>query len=195
MPAQNDIALLINASLKANNFKSQRFQSGAYFGIAEPIKEISEDGEKTAPYIIDDTGEGTTVVYNDTCPFTVFHRLETPEYNIPVDDYGKPGTTMQETSNMRLVFTGSRGRMKIRPENVAAAIAMDFPKEFTPAQITSLGLNSCIIEMGSVIVDPYTVWSQEWIGHEYDLDTDTIMISVNYRIVSTYNKLCFSLCQ
>lgn len=196
MPNLDSICSLINSSLQTGNFASRRFQAAKFYEIADPIKTTGEDKERIEPYIIDNDGEGESVVYDDTQALQVYHVVDTIDYQIAdPDDYGKPGTTMQETANMRMIFIGSRKRMKVRTENTIAAAVMDFPKEFTPTQVTALGMNSCIIQMQDVESDPYTVWEDQFKGTEYGLGTDTTAFSIKYKIIDTYNKNCFSLCE
>lgn len=196
MPNLDSITTLINSALQSGQFKSRRFQAAKFYEIADPIKTTGEDKERREPYIIDDDGEGTSVVYDDTQALQVYHVVDTIDYKIAdPDDYGKPGTTMEETANMRMIFIGSRKRIKVRPENVIAAAIIDFPKEFTPAEVTANGMNSCIIQMQDVESDPYIVWGDQFIGTDFSLGTDTIAFSIKYKIVDTYNKNCFTLCE
>lgn len=194
MPNLNSIAQLINTALSVGNFSTRKFQSGSFNLIADPIKTIDEKGETSSPYIIDNSGEAIELTFDDTNQFQVYHKIDNLEYKLADLDYGAPGTTMNEVSNMRLIFIGSRNRMKVTLDNVIAAINIDFPKEFLPSDITALQMNKCIIEMGTVIKDPYQVWNEEFQGIPYDFNTDTIMFSVSYKIDSDYNKACFKLC-
>lgn len=194
MPNINGIAQLINTALQAGNFSSRKFQSSVLYLVSDPIKTVEEKSETTCPYIIDNNGEATELTFDDTNQFQIYHKIDSQSYKLADLDYGAPGTTMNEISNMRLIFMGSRKRMKVTKDNVIAAINADFPKEFLPSVITPLQLNKCVIEMGEIMEDPYSVWSQEFQGVPYDLSTDTIMFSVAYKIDCDYNKNCFSLC-
>ncbi len=195
MPNLDNITSLINASMQAGNFSSRRFQAAKFFPIADPIKTTGEEKERTEPYIISNEGEGESVVYDDTQALQIYHIVDSLEYSIAnPDDYGTPGTIMQETANMRMIFIGSRRRIKVRTEDIIAASAMDFPKEFAPSQVSALSMNSCIIEMQDVESDPYKVWEDQFIGTEYSLGTDTTAFWIRYKIIDTYNKSCFKLC-
>lgn len=194
MPALNEIALLINASLQAGHFAAQRFNPTRFNGIADPIRKVGKDEkEVTTPTIINNKGEATEIVYNDKFSAQCYHRLISPSYSLPDPAYGKPGKDMQEIAEMKMVFMGDRAKMKARQEEVIAAVAFDFPKEFTAAQYKPLGLTSCVIEMGSVDEDMYEVFIQEWNGRDYALDTASILFAINYRVTSIYSK-CFTIC-
>jgi hypothetical protein len=194
MPKLSNIVDMINCNIKSNNFSSARFQSGKLYNISDPVKSYKEDGSSTTePMIIDDNGECTNLSYDDSRSFTLFHTVEEIEYNIPSDDYGRPGTTMMETANMKLIFTGSRRKLKFAVEDIIAAVIYDIPKEFLPIDICNLNLTSCIIEVGIVDSNIYNVWDDNWINTEMRLNTESIAFSIKYKIISTYNK-CFSLC-
>jgi hypothetical protein len=196
MPNLNSICGLINAALQADQFASRRYQSGQWFEIADPVQTSGEsEGDKVEPMILDDFGEGTAVVFDDTSSLVVFHRLDNLQYELgEPNDYGAPGTTMREVASMRMMFTASRSKLKSRGEDMVAAAILDFPKEFLPSVISPLGMNSCIIEMGDVETDIYGLWRKEWPGTNMTLATDTVMFQIKYKIVDTFNKKCFQLC-
>lgn len=196
MPNLGNIVGFINDAMLAGNFSSRSFQTGNFNGIAEYIKTTDGGVEQKSPFIIDDQGEAMELIYDDRYPFVIFHLKDGWDYQQAPDpeNYGKAGTTMQETANMKLVFVGSRKRMGVSCDNVTAAVAMDIPKEFTPSQLYGLSLVSCVIETGSVATDPYTIFSEIWSNTDYNFDTDTIIFTMSYKITATYNKGCFNLC-
>ena len=194
MPNLNSISLMINGYLQSGAFNSNRYQNGKYYGIADPIKTVVNDAEMMNYNYIDNNGEAESVVMDDRYPFVIFHRVMNISYKNADPEYGDSGETMEETADMRLVFFGQRLRMKTRPENVIAAIAMNIPKEFTATDISALQINSLVVEMGDVNHDPYQVWNDNFQGTEFALDTDTVGVAISYRIVSTFNKCCFSIC-
>ncbi len=194
MPGLNQICRIINQSLQEGYFSNRRFNPTRFNGIADPLRTVSDDEkEVTTPTIIDNNGEGKEIVYNDQFSAQCYHRLISPVYSMPDPEYGKAGTTMQETANMKMIFMGDRSQMKQRQEEIIAAVIFDFPKEFVSAQFTPLGLTSCVIEMGDVEANMFDVFISEWNGREYDLTTSSILFAVNYKIINTYNK-CFEIC-
>jgi len=192
MPNINSICDLINLELKTLSFSTQRYQGALYNGIADIIK--TGDNEHSEFYIIDDYGEAKSLAYNDIYPFQIYHQRKEFTYKEADENYGNAGQTMEETAYMKLIFMGGRGRMLVRPENIMASIVLNFPKEFFDSVIIPLQLSSCVIEMGEINSNPLSVWEEEFKGTDFSLDTDSILISVHYKIISTYNKNCFFLC-
>lgn len=195
MPNLNDITMIINAALTADEFASRRFQSARFNGVAERIRVDGEEVERWEVAVIDDSGDAVSVCIDDNYSLQVYHRIESLNYPyVEENDYGLTGHTITEVADMRLVFFGDRARLKVRPENIAAAVAVDIPKELVESQFTPLQLNSCFIEIGQPDIDPYSVWDKEFIGSPMKLGTATMMISIPYKITSTFNKTCFQIC-
>ena len=94
---------------------------------------------------------------------------------------------------MRLIFSGSRLRLNARPEDIVAVLIYNFPKEFNPTQLSSLNIESCVIEVGQVEQDMYKIWDNYWRNVAYKLDLNTILFEVKYKLTSEYGQ-CFSLC-
>lgn len=199
MPNLDSIVTIVNDALKNNGFKNRKFQGSLYLGIADEVKSIEKEGDADIETIemgvIGITGEVTDVSYDDTYPLVVFHRVMDIKHEVAPENYGKTGTTMQETASMKIVVGGSRPRVQTNQNNIIASVAMDFPKEFTTAQIISLGMNSCIIEMGQVNTYMYSVWDEHWKGTPCVLGSNIFLFSMDYQIISTYNKTCFDICE
>lgn len=195
MPNLNSISLMINTNLQTVSFKGMKFQNTSWNGIADPVETTKSEGKKIVqPMIIDNNGEAKSLVFDDVFNMVVFHKIESLDYKVADPDYGSVGTTMEETAMMKMILSADRSKVKIRPEDIISAAAMGFPKEFKPSDISALSLNSCVIEMGNVNKDVYSVWDQEWQGVPMPLAPEDILCSISYKVISTYNKCCFNLC-
>lgn len=194
MPNLDKIVTLINDALEAGNFSTRRFQPSIYHNIADDVKTTRESEDVIEPMIVFQNGEAKKMVYDDTNAFQIFHKIESIDYKLSVLDYGPPGTTIEETANMSLIFVGNRKRLQVRPEDVTAAILMDMPKEFTTSQAQAFDLTSITIDTDSVETDSYKVWAEQWVGIKSFVKPETILISIKYTIVDTYNRNCWSLC-
>ena len=209
MPALSNLVDLINNNIqiglpvyatgstpsnyKVGNFTTARFQGGLYYNIGDNVKTNNGDTTYEEPMIINNNGEGYSVSYDDIYPFQIFHMIEDIKYDISPNDYGRPGSTMLETAEMRLIFSGSRLRLNARPEDIVAVLIYNFPKEFNPTQLSSLNIESCVIEVGQVEQDMYKIWDNYWRNVSYKLDLNTILFEVKYKLTSEYGQ-CFSLC-
>jgi hypothetical protein len=107
MPNLDGIVTLINNALAAGNFSTRKFQPSAYYQIVDDVKTTGADDEKIEPMIVFTNGECKKMVYDDTNAFQIFHKLNDVSYSLGDLDYGPPGTTMQETASMELIFVGT----------------------------------------------------------------------------------------
>jgi hypothetical protein len=194
MPALDQITANINTAMQNGNFNTRKFQIAKYYNITDVVKTSTTEGDKLQPYVIDDSGNCINVVYDDKYNFQVFHVVDNITYKQADPNYGNPGQTMEETAEMILIFFGNRKKLMVRPEDIAAAICMDIPKELPLSFIQPLGMNSVVIETNIIETDPYIVWNNQWQGTTSFVKPETILLAVKYTIVSTYNKNCFKLC-
>jgi hypothetical protein len=195
MPNLNAICTIINNAMIADQFASRRFQACEWDLIANTVLVTGEGEDRYEMQIIDNSGEGKTVTFDDVNSIQVYHKIESLKYNIPDSgDYGIPGTWKEEIAEMKMIFFGSRRKAKARPEDIAAAAMSDFPMEISKADTLALGLQTCRMELGEIEMNPYTVWEEEFSGVTYPLDTDTYAFSIKYNIVTTFTKTCFRLC-
>ena len=194
MPQLNALVDLINTSFETDIFNTRKFQIAKYFGIIDRVKTKTVDNEKIEPMVIDTNGECHKVVYNDKYNLQVYHLVESITYAQAEPNYGPPGMTMEETANMKCIFIGNRKKLQVRPEEISAFMLMDIPKQFLSSIVTPLGMSSVVITTDDVEIDPYKVWADQYDGLDSFIKPEIIMISIKYKIISTYNKNCAQLC-
>lgn len=193
MPQLDNIVGLINTALQKNPFTGQKYQHANWNGIADP--QLTTSDNSIRPVIIDSDGEEHDLSIDDKYNLQFYHCIKSIDYNIAKgSDYGAPGTVIEETAQMEMIFYGSRKNIGLRPEDMIAGAVLWLPKEFLPTQVSSYGLGSCRIELGIVNVDSQKVFAQQYSGKEYFLKTSQFMVSIGYRIISTFNKTCYTIC-
>jgi hypothetical protein len=181
--------------MQQGQFASKRYQSGQWFAIADVLQTTGESVVKKNPVIADNDGEARSIVFDDTSSLIAYHTVNSLEYEIASSNYGQPGNTMKETASMKLVMFGSRTKLQTRVENLVAAAVLDIPKEFSSSTAKSLQIASCIIEIGTVNTDVYSIWAREFVGTPFSLEGDTVAFELLYKIINIFNKRCFNLCQ
>lgn len=192
MPNLEAITLIVNAALKAGNFASMKFQRGRFLGIADDQRTRVESGEYVRPGIIDNDGQVTNIALDDKYPYTIYHKIDALAYEL--DDYGKPGDFLRETASMRMVFLGDQRKVKTRPEEMAAFAVLNIPREFTSAQYAPLNLTSAVIQVDEANMNKYEVWTKEFENVPESLKPFSIVFAIPYRIVTTFNKKCYTDC-
>ena len=95
---------------------------------------------------------------------------------------------------MALIAIGSRKLIRLTPEELEAMIVAAMPSTIKKSTLVPYKLNSCQVTPTNSVVDPVTVYLQEYKRETYELPPNALMIRVNYNINSAYNTACFNLC-
>lgn len=198
MPKLREITTIINQSLQAGNFHGRKFQDGKWYEIAYTISRGEGEEETRFPAIIDNSGEGTDVSFDDTYPIQFYHRiaapLQYPDQSVNNDDSFGDGKQNKEIAEMVLICMGDRSKVGAYNEEICAAICADFPKELTSTQLAALVLQSCTIENIDTNTNGEEVFSQEFQNVDYPFAPENFMLAIRYRITTVYGKDCFNLC-
>ena len=198
MPNLRGITTIINNTLKATCFKTQKFQGGSYSDLAYMvIEEPTQENqlEIRRPAIISNYGECIPVNPDDTYPLVIYHRNTSLLYeDDETQSFGDPGQDIKETADMLLICIGDRKNLQVVQEDVVSAIWANIPRNLTTAQLQALQLEKVIIEPADINVNPIDVWSQEITNVPYPLDPNNFMLSIKYRIITIYNKNCYQFC-
>src|SRR4029077_3153187 len=148
VPKILEISQIINASLLAGNFRFKKLSTGRILTIADDIRTDNENGVTKRPGIVDNEGRITSIAVDDKYPFTLYHKVDKLDYKLL--EYGPPGSGLEETAQMRMIFLGDQKKLKTRQEEMAAFAVLDIPKELQPAQYQPLTLTSVRIEVDEV---------------------------------------------
>ena len=195
MNTLEEIAYIINDNLQTTVFDKAAFQSCLYHGIADMVTTTNPSGDLSEPVIVDTDGQCTELTLNDKDAMKIYHRVLNTSYSLPDGDIGKAGTYRKEIADMYIVAWGIRARLNgIRPEELAKAIAVGIPLNFSDAQLTTLGLSLLEIDLGSIETDSYKVYNAEFKGPKFAYSTDTIMCSIRYKVTSWIPTECYQIC-
>ena len=194
MPNLYKILASVNPHLKSCTLESIRLKPCSYSGIARFGTEEDKDQTLTRPYIVDNDGRCTPVTVDDTIDLQIYHRIKGLRYEEDeTDNFGEKGNTLKEIASMVIIVCGDRNNLQLTPENLVAGIAVDIKKQFLPADLVALQVKQCELVIDDVEVDQEKVYVSEY-STPYALKPNYIMCSVNYQIMTVYNKACFNLC-
>jgi len=195
MPKLKEIITYINSSLQTS-LANEKFQGGEWYnGIAELVPSIDSDVRTTYPAIIDNYGEGTSVVIDDTLPIQVYHRLISTEYQTTTADlFGDAGNNIQETAEMFMIVISDRNKIQMHGTDLIAYMLINIPQYIPSSVLSTLNLYDVNINIESVNTNMEEVFKQEYNLDEYGLKTNSIFYSVKYKIITSFNKLCFPIC-
>lgn len=194
MPKIKEIITYINTELKSALNQSNYQMSVYYDDIVELVPVIEGDIRNTYPAIIDNYGDGTSAIIDDTLPMQVYHRLTSLDYElIPEDNYGD-NTMMSETANMTMIVFTDRIKIATHGSNLISAILLNMPKTTNQTFLSSNSLDFVSIEIESVNTNSEENYKAEYSTESYDLRPSSIMYSVKYKIKTQFSKTCFPSC-
>lgn len=181
----------INTNI-ATVFTDVRFGGSEYNGICI----LANNDGKLMPLSCDNYDDEKWVGPDDTFPIRIYHRTLAIGYvDEPTKSYGNDGnTSKRETAQMTLVAYANRNAVRMTPEELEGAIMSGIPSAISNATAAQLKLKSCTIIPVACSVDPVAVYLAETKAAMYDLPPNTLLIRINYNIVSTYKTACFNLC-
>lgn len=198
MPRIDQICQIINTSLKQNVLNTSRFQGGRYYSVADLIKTVDKDknNETWYPALIDDQGEGQSVVVNDNYPLQIYHRiLNLNNELIDIENFGDENQKLKETAQMTMIIISDRNIIQMRGEDLIALIAVNIPGKLQKSDLQFLNLNSVdMFANGEAIIDNEIVYKREYNTGEYLLKSNSVMYSLAYTIISIFDKKCFPNC-
>ncbi len=193
MPYLKEITTIINNELQATTLSDKRFDKGAFYSLARLVTRQDEENNATIPSIVDNNGDCTSLVITDVKSFIMYHRLINLSYD-KGDAFGD-NQLIQETATMRAVVYGRRKILKIEPELLIAAIQAGFLQELDVTNKNLYKLQKCNINITSINLNSEEVYSQEYSGDvAYRLKPNEIMASIEYTIISEYDKSCVDIC-
>jgi len=199
MPKIDQITQLINTSIQTNVLNTSRYQGGKYYNVVELIK--TKDADKGTeifyPVVIDNEGEGTSVIVNDNYPIQIYHRILSLNYEqpAPLDNFGDENQMIKETASMTMVIISDRHVIQVMGEDLLALIAVNLPGKIAQINLSTLGLYSVnIFAQGEAIIESEIVYNREYNIGEYLLKPNSIMYSLAYTIITAFDKKCFPSC-
>lgn len=169
----------------------KRFQGSELHGIAV----LAQDGDRLRPMITDHYDVDKFISPDDRIPLIIYHRTISIGRSDDIrQGFGDEQTKKKETANMALIAIGNRKVLRLTPEELEAAIIAGMPSTISKTTLQPYKLNSCQIIPTTSVLDPVTVYLQEYKQETYELPPNALMIRVNYNINSAYNTACFNLC-
>lgn len=196
MPNLNGVIAIINTAI-GGVLNVEKFQGGELYNqLVELVPEISREGRTTKPGMVNNYGEVTSVVIDDTLPYQIYHRLTSlNEVSVPEEDsFGDEGDFIEETANMVLILISDRNKILMRGEDLLSLISVNIPKKLNSTQNTALNFIGCEINIESANTNMEEVYQGEYSVASYGLKPNSIMYAINYKIITTFGKECFQLC-
>lgn len=196
MAKLHQIVAEINTRLtqSGGQFDSKRFQKGRFSGIAELITKVDKkDIRQTFPAIIDNNGDATKLMMDDSFPFELYHRHLTSTVTEVEQDFGDR-VLREETANMLMIVMGDRNRLKLTKEDIITGINLGMPVELGQTFLTTNSLVGANIVQGDFNLNKEEVWNSEF-NTEVMVKPNNILFSLNYSVVTKTWAICIEICE
>ncbi len=187
---------LVNAGLTERVFSLLRNDNSLIHGLASQVIQISEEaGYQTFPAFYFEETEPKQIALDDSYNLIAYHRNTGTRYDEKAtSQYGDGRSLTTEVNDMRLIIYGRRAKLRLSPQNLSDAIYNEIQRNFTPAEIAPLKLDSLELFVESRELDSFVVFGEEFSGTEFAIGPQDFLIRVNYSLSSIYRRGCFNLC-
>lgn len=193
MPFLDATTEIINTSIKESTLSDKRFQRGKFYAIANLIPREEGEATITIPVLIKDRdGSEEEIGFNDVYPFILYHRVLSINH-----DYIEPEgdeKLVRETANMIAVVYGDRNILMLSQEQLVSGVQAGFPQGLTATQKDEWNLSNADIVTDSVNLESRNVFSGEMSNVNYNLKPNSILFSINYKIIMDYDRDCIDIC-
>lgn len=195
MAKLHQIIAQINTDLTqaGGQFDSKRFQKGRFSGIAELITKVDKEVRQTFPAIVENNGDVTKLMMDDSFPFELYHRHLTSTATEVEQDFGDR-VLREETANMFMIVMGDRNRLKLTKEDIITGINLGMPVELGQAFLTANSLVGANVVQGDFNLNKEEVWNSEF-NTEVMVKPNNILFSLNYSVVTKTWTTCIEICE
>ena len=195
MAKLHQIVSQINTDLTqaGGQFGSKKFQKGRFSGIAELITKVDKDQRQTFPAIVDNSGDTTKLMMDDSYPFELYHRHLSSTVTETEKDFGD-SVLREETANMMMIVMGDRQRLKLTKEDIITGINLGMPVELGQAFLTANSLVGANIVQSDFNLNREEVWNSEF-NIEVGIKPNSILFSLNYSVVTKTWTTCIEICE
>ncbi|MGR3220319.1 MAG: hypothetical protein ACUZ8H_10970 [Candidatus Anammoxibacter sp.] len=193
MAKLHQIVAQINTDLTSGQFNSKRFQKGRVSGIAELITKVDDEQRQTVPAVVDNSGDATILMMDDSYPFEIYHRHISSTMTEEEQDFGDR-YIREETANMLMVVMGDRQRLKLNKEDIITGITLGMPTELGQAFLTTNSLVGAEVIQGEFNLNKEEVWASEF-NTEVMVKPADIFFSFNYQVVTKTWTSCIEICE
>lgn len=185
-----DIVDIINEGIETA-LAEKRFAGSAIYNIAT---QSQDSNNTTSPYVIDTTGEGTHVFYDDTKPLVLYHKYSgSNNYRSEsLNQFGDDDSSVLTSYNMSVIVMCSRNITQLEPDDVETLIVSGFPSRLSNLQLNTLNLLGCEMVVNGSDHSALSIFNREFTGQKNKFDPRIFMFEVRYTIECSYNKGCIN---
>jgi len=189
-----EIVQEINVQLKTDQFADKRFQKGTFSDIAELIEKKDGDLIQTFPAEIDNEGNATKLMIDDSKAFQLYHRHVGASFDeIETENQMGDRVFRQVTDNMLMVILADRNQIKLTKEEIITGVQLGMPLELGKTFRDTNSLDSVEITPGTFELDRKAIWESEFTSVIF-LKPNYIVMRFSYDVTTIVKQGCISIC-
>lgn len=194
MPYLKEVVDQINQDLADGVFKHFPFIP-LFNGISELIPTKEGDNDASFPALYDADGNGEFTSIDDRYNLVAYHRCLGRSYVNEEANFGDGNINQTETNQMLLCVWAKRDDLRMSKETIQDKLIQSLPTNLSAQfQYDYAGVSGVFIAANEINNDVKAVWSQEFTGYEYQLDTSHVLFTLTYSVEIKYRKSCISDC-
>ncbi|MDR1595286.1 MAG: hypothetical protein LBS43_12520 [Prevotellaceae bacterium] len=165
-----DIVHKIDEAIKNRMLTFSCLAGAKFFGVAEPIVRLVDEGEEWFPVVIDNDGEDRYVFIDDDYPLGIYHHIIGKTYIPAVKNSYGDSQAFTVQADMKLICWGLRNQVRTTADRIESFIYASLPEVAVPVRSS---------------FDRSLVFSNEFRGVQFFLPEVAFLFSVDYYLKYT----------
>ena len=184
-----NIAEIINETLKTNAFNDIRFSGAKYFGLSSLYSIENE----VSPFVVDDYGQAIYCGYDDIAPLIIYHRTISSQNNIDRTKAVINDKLISRQYTMSCIVTARRSKIQLRAEDIDLLIASAWQNALPHQKLIDFNLRGCNLNYVSTNYNTVALLQREYTGKNILNEPDLIIFELRYLVELTFNTGCLEI--
>lgn len=184
-----NIAEIINETLKTNAFNDIRFAGAKYFGLSSLYSIENE----VSPFVVDDYGQAIYCGFDDIAPLIIYHRTISSQNILPRAKAVINDKLISQQFTISLIVTAHRNKIKLIAEEIDMLIASAWQSSLPHQKLIDFNLRGCNLNYVSTNYNTSALLQREYTGKNIINEPNLILIELRYNVELTYNSGCLEI--
>ncbi len=195
MPFITDIVCFINDALKGGTLDRKKLQPAAFHGLSTVVgrKKDAAAPLEMIPGITNEKGKLSFILPDDKFSIQLYHKLQTNTYSYEPKSYGN-SHSIRSVSELQLVAINNSKISGLSKDCLEPLVLFGMPQHLSNELNAKLKIEKCLITPLGSIMDPVTVFRQEYPQSQYFLNDQMSMFSIRYRVEMVFSQACVNAC-
>lgn len=184
-----NIAEIINETLKTNAFNDIRFAGAKYFGLSSLYSIENE----VSPFVVDDYGQAIYCGFDDIAPLIIYHRTISSQNILQRAKAVINDKLISQQFTISLIVTAHRNKIKLIAEEIDMLIASAWQSSLPHQKLIDFNLRGCNLIYVSTNYNTTALLQREYTGKNIINEPNLILFELRYNVELTYNSGCLEI--